>query len=323
MKRGKIIFTAVYILALAASVLAAATSVEVTGETDKTQASLGDVIRYTLTVKRQGDMSQSPSVNMPSFEGFRVQGTYSNSMMNFINGAASATNQQIVDLIAVKSGEITIAPARVKFLDQSTKQYSVVQTKPITITVGSGRRHAAAAAVDTPIPQPTPAQQLQTPVESDIHKIKYSVHMDLSELLPYIILAIIFILAVYFIWKRIMKKPEIKTVVLEEDYRKEALRMIKKSADILKNGDIKGYYSDIYEAIRWFLTRRFKDSFEELTTLEILKRLDEKKGRGKDIEAASIVMKECDLVKFADYKPAEKDTREIAEAAERLITDFK
>jgi hypothetical protein len=237
-------------------------------------------------------------------------------MMNFENGAASATNQQTVDLIAVKTGDIVIAPAKVKFFDPATKQYSMVQTKEITITVDSGKRHVVAA--DTPVPVPT-----QPPAEQDIRSIKYSVHIDLSELLPYIILAVIFIIAVYFIWKRIMKKQPPKAAVIEEDYRRDALRRIKKAVEILKKGDIKGYYSEIYEAFRWFLTRHFSESFDELTTQEILKKMADKKGNVADIEASSLFMKECDLVKFADYRPAEKDAASMAADAEKLISDFK
>jgi hypothetical protein len=316
MKTRKLILAAIFILVFGASAFAAAASVEATAQTDKTRAKLGEVVRYVLTIKRQGDMSQAPSLSMPSFEGFRVQASYSNSMMNFENGAASATNQQTVDLIAVKTGDIVIAPAKVKFFDPVTKQYNLVQTKEITITVDSGKRHVVAA--DTPVPVPT-----QPPAEQDIRSIKYSVHIDLSELLPYIILAIIFIIAVYFIWKRILKKSEPKAAVMEEDYRRDALRRVKKAADILKKGEIKGYYSEIYEAFRWFLTRYFRDSFDELTTQEILKKMADKKCNAADLEASSLFMKECDLVKFADYRPAEKDIASAAADAEKLISDFK
>ncbi|MGD0566659.1 MAG: BatD family protein, partial [Candidatus Goldiibacteriota bacterium] len=251
------------------------------------------------------------------FEGFRQQGSYSNSMMNFVNGSASSTNQFIIDLIAVKTGDIVIPPAKVKFMDPATKKYTVEQTKEITVTVDSGKRHVIAA--DTPVPQPT----APPPAVEDIRSIKYSVHLDFSELLPYIILAIIFIIAVYFIWKRIMKKEAPKAAVIDEDYRRDALRRVKGAAGMLKKGDVKGYYSEIYEAYRWFLTRHFRDSFDEHTTQEILKKLSDKKAAQADMEASAMFMKDCDLVKFADLRPSDKEIEAVSAAAEKLISEFK
>ena len=312
MKSRKILLLA--LLMVFSSGLFAQAALEATAETDRTSASLGDVIRYTLTVKRQGDMSQPPSIVLPSFEGFRVGGSYSNSMMNFINGAASAQNQQIVDLIAVKSGEVVIGPAKIRFMNPATKQYENLETKAITVVVGQGkRRQAAAAAVEMPTPTVVPA-------ESDIRSIKYSYHFDLAGILPYLLLALAFLAAAYFAWRKIFGKKEIKPAVIPaEDHRKIALRRIKKAGELAKTGDIKGYYSELYEIIREFLNNHFNNTFSELTTQEIIKKLGDLNTPQPDMDIALDFMKESDLVKFADYKPSEKEIDEIGLKAEDVI----
>jgi hypothetical protein len=288
---------------------------EATSETDKTKANLGDVIRYTLTVKRQGDMSQPPTIALPSFAGFRVAGSYTNSMMNFINGAASAQNQQIIDLIAVKSGEITIEPAKVKFLNAATKLYETIETKPVVIYIGQGKRKTAALA-STVVPT-------ATLTEPDIRSIKYNYSFDLSGLLPYIILALLFLAALYYAWRRIFgKKKEIAAVPYTEDFRKTALRRIKKAKDFLKSNDSKSYYSELYEAVREFLNSHMNNTFNELTTQEILKKLEELKTAQKDKDMCLEFMKECDLVKFADYKPSDTEAEDAGSKAENLINNF-
>jgi hypothetical protein len=259
-------------------------------------------------------MSQPPSIVLPSFEGFRVGGSYTNSMMNFINGAASAQNQQIVDLIAVKSGEVVIDPAKIRFMNPATKQYENMQTKAITITIGQGRRKAAAAAaVETPTPTIAPVAQ-------DIRSIKYSYHLDLAGLMPYILLGIALFAAIYFAWKKIFGIREIKpAVVPEEDHRKAALRRIKKSKELLSAGEVKGYYSELYEIIRQFLNKHYNNTFSELTTQEIIRKLEDLKVKAEDINYALDFMKESDLVKFADYKPSEKEIDAVGLKAEDIV----
>lgn len=314
MKFKKIILLAV--LMAVSSGLFAAAALEATVETDKTKGNLGDVIRYTLTVKRQGDMSQPPSIVLPSFEGFRVGGSYTNSMMNFINGAASAQNQQIVDLIAVKSGTIVIDPSKIRFMNPATKQYENMQTKAITVVIGQGKRQApvaAAAAVETPTPT-------VVPVEPDIKSIKYSYHFDLSGILPYLLLALAVIAAGYFAWKKLSAKKEVKPDFAPvEDHRKTALRRIKKAKELIKAGRIKEYYSELYEIIREFLNTHYHNTFSELTSQEIVKKLDDLKAAKADIELAFDFMKESDLVKFADYKPEDKEIEDIEQKAENII----
>lgn len=309
MNHRKIILS--ILLAILPAVVFAQTALEATAVTDKTKANLGDVIRYTLTVKRQGDMSQPPSVVLPSFEGFRVSGSYTNSMMNFINGAASSTNQQIVDLIAVKSGEVVINPAKIRFMNPAVKQYENLETKAITVTIGQGKRRAAAAI------QPTATA---VPVEPDIRSIKYNYSFDLSGLWLYVLLALVFIAAAYFAWKKIFgKKTILPAAAVPEDYRKTALRRIKKAGEILKAGEVKAYYSELYEAIREFLNVRFNSTFGELTTQEIIKKLGGLNAAKADCVRILDFMKEADLVKFADYKPSDKEAGDIEAKAEEIV----
>ncbi len=307
----KKITAALIILLAAFQAVSAATAVEVTALTDRTSAKLGDVIRYTLSIKRTGDLSQSPALSLPSFEGFRVAGSYSNNSMSIINGAAAATTQQIIDLLAVKSGAVVIDPSKVRFYNPETKQYENIETKAITIQVAGGGRHAASqtptvAALPTAVP--------------DIRGIKMSYQIDFTSLLPYIIIAVIFLAVLYFAYKKLFKKPAaIHAVIPEDDFRKEAARKLKAARELLKKGDVKGYYSGIYEAIRFFISKKHSDTFDELTTQEIVRKLAEKNIKEEGIKPVYELMKDCDLVKFADYKPADKEADEAYARAEAII----
>ena len=307
MKRNTI---ALIMLLLSCAAALGQSAVEVTADTDKKSAKLGDVITYTVSIKRQGDLSQSPALSLPSFEGFRVAGSFSNNSMSIINGAAAATTEQTVELMAVKSGEVTIDPAKVRFFNPATKQYENITTKPIIITVGQGGRRQAQ-------PTATTAQPAATP---DIRGIKMSVSIDFASLIPYIILAALFIAAAYYAYTRIFGKKEYTAAPVDEtDYRKEALKMARKAQEFSKTGDIKQYYSALYEAVRYYISNRYSSTFEELTTQEIVKKLAELKAPESGIKPVYEFMKECDLVKFADYKPSDRECGDIYEKATAII----
>lgn len=301
---------AVILLAALMPPLSADSGIEASAGVDRNRAGLGDVITYTISVKRQGNVSRSPEVAPPAFDGFRVTGSYSQNSVNIINNAASIVTNLQYDLVCVKSGKITIPPAKIRVFDAATNKYDEILTKPMTITVSTGRKAAAAV-------QPT---EVPTPTEEDIREIKMNLAFRLSDLVPYIILAVIFIVVVIIVWNRLFRKAAAAAVPAEEiDYRREALRRLKKSEERLKSGDIKTFYYEIYEVVRYFLSMHLSASFDELTTQEILKKLAALRMSEAKISGIGAFMSDCDIVKFADYRPNEKEIESVYEKAGEII----
>ncbi len=315
MKAGKIILASTFFIFLC-SVLFAQNLVQAEATVDKTNVKLGDVVRYSLVIKRQGNNQQSPAVQAPDFAGFRVMGTSSQSSISIINSSANITNQQDFELMAIKQGDIIIKPAKIQVLNPVTKQYDVIQTKPITIHVTSGKKVYTGQ-------QETPTAIITQQAYSDIKEIKLNLEFRLGDYPPYLILIAIFITAVIVAYRYIFKKPEEKPVVVEDtDFRENALKRLKKAKNLIKEGDSKAFYYEIYETVREFLSKNFKESFAELTTLEILTRLDSKKITKAKLRELTDFLKDCDIVKFADYKPGDKEIENNYAAAEKIIAEL-
>ncbi|HRU38474.1 MAG TPA: BatD family protein [Candidatus Goldiibacteriota bacterium] len=314
MKRIVCVFFAVAIMAQCAF---AQNAVEARAEVDRKSVKLGDVITYTITVKREGAGGASPEVEPPSFEGFRVMGSYSQNSVSIINNIASITTALQYQLMAVKSGEVTIQPAKVYVRNPVSGQREQFATKAVTVTVAGGRGTAPATATPAiPIETPTP---VPAPARADIREIKMSLSFRFSDILPYLILAAVFIAVLAVAWKIIFKKRELAAPALTEvDYRKEALKMLKKAYDRLGRGDIKGFYYDIYEAVRFFTAVRIGESLDELTTREIQSRIQGKLSEGK-VERIIEFMNDCDIVKFADYSPKPDEAEEAYKRAGDII----
>jgi HEPN domain-containing protein len=295
-------------LMLLAPAAHAVSSVEAKASVDRNTAKLGDVISYTISVKREGSGGSSPEVTPPAFDGFRVTGSYSQNSVSIINGAATIVTNLQYDLLCIKGGEITIPPARVAITSPVTGQREELETKPVVVTVGGGKKPA-----QQPTAAPTPT------AEQDIKEIKMNLAFTFSDLIPYIILALLFIAAVIVAWKMIFaKKPLAPAAKDETTFRDEALKMLAKAADKLKKGDIKAYYYEIYEAVRYYLSGYLGESYAELTTQEIVRKL---KGRLSDGKISRIAefMSDCDIVKFADFKPKNDEAAATGKKAEEII----
>ncbi len=293
----------------------AADMVEASASADKKEMKLGDVLRYTVSVKRgmkSGAIrARQPEIKPPSFDGFRLAGTSSQNRVNIINNNASMITQIHYNLVAIKSGKVTIGEARVKFYDPETKSEKTIKTKPVSVNVLKGGKRYKPA-----VPTPTPT----TVLYSDIKTIKMELDLRLSDILPYIILGIIFLMAViaaaYFIFR---KKPEGKSEKLPQDYRAEAIKRVRKAEEYLKRGDVKGFYYGIYEAVRYFLSNRYNENLDGLTTQEIIRKLKDKKAGGAILNEIRVFMKDCDFVKFADYKPKKEEINSVYDRAEAII----
>ncbi len=299
------------------------TLIEATASVDKNKVSLGDVIRYTITVKRNGSVSQSPIVTPPAFDGFRVTGNYSSNNISIFNNNAAIVVELMYDLLAIKSGEITIEPAQITFINPLTKAQETMKTKPVTVYVEKGSKSlpGGLASSNTPTPEPTITLVPHNYNEEDIREIKVKLEFRFSKILPYLILILFFlivlIIAAYFIFKK--KEPE-KIVIDEIDHKKEALKKLTKAGEILKKGNIKEYYYEIYEIIRNYLSGILKESFSELTTREIIIKIKEKKLLKDDkIKSINEFLQELDLVKFTEYKPDDKELETIERKARDII----
>lgn len=308
-------FIIIFFIIFLFSKLFSQTYVEATATVDKTRVKLGDSIIYTISVKRQGTGNFTPEVIPPSFEGFRVTGSYSQNSVSIINMSATITTNMQYELIAIKSGEIVIDPAYVKFRDPSTGKIETIKTKSITIYVDSGKTKQNITRVI-----PTPTEEF----EEDIKEIKMKLHFRFSDLIPYLIIIILFIVALTLAAIFIFKKPSQPVIIQDDiDYKREALRKLKAAKEHLKKNNIKLYYFDIYEAVRYFLSMQLKVSLNELTTREILKKLTELKIDKQMLDILNLFMSDCDIVKFADYKPDDKEIEEIYKRAEDIINNFK
>ena len=91
------------------------------------------------------------------------------------------------------------------------------------------------------------------------------------------------------------------------------------SSTLLQQGRIKDYYIEVSDVIRRYLEGRYAVRALEMTSREVLEQLGGA-GVGQDIHwRCASFLEQCDLVKFAKYRPGQGACGEIVPAARALV----
>lgn len=132
---------------------------------------------------------------------------------------------------------------------------------------------------------------------------------------------IIIILVVLFLGKRKKLKELVILPKTAHNIAYEALRELKNKG-YLKNGRVQEYYFELSSIMRQYVDARFSLPAPEMTTEEFLTALrDSNCLNAEQKNLMGDFLSGCDLVKFAQYIPDDKEIESTYEAARRFIDD--
>ena len=157
----------------------------------------------------------------------------------------------------------------------------------------------------------------------------------LDDFKPYfiwIILTILLIVGlVYYLMNRKKHQEVQKEVNISLPPFEEAIDRLQKldSKLLWQNNEIKKYYSELTEIIRSYLEKELKIPALEITTLELIKMLDNFKQattieiENETIKKLNALLNEADLVKFAKSKPLSHEIEQDRRDAEDILNSLK
>lgn len=173
-----------------------------------------------------------------------------------------------------------------------------------------------------------------TPVEinekGDIFDIKSIIGLKGSFPWLWLFLGIILLVLIAIIIRYFYNKNK-KAKDMIEEYSLTALEeillfinKIKQKKEWENENNLKNFYSDISEAVRKFLERKYKFNALEITTNEIIEHLKNNKVlENEKINTLNNILTFSDLVKFAKLKPKKDKNIETFESLESLFIDIK
>lgn len=162
----------------------------------------------------------------------------------------------------------------------------------------------------------------------DLKSIPFPFKEVLKKYAPYALGIILAILLVIYLWYRHKNKDVPKYVKPKTalDYHSEAITGLKEleRQKLWQSGNIKEYYLGISIILRTYLERRFQqENALESTTDEII---DDFKAQGNNTSLAEKldeVLQECDLAKFAKFKPQGDENIRMMKLAKDFVAHTK
>jgi len=152
------------------------------------------------------------------------------------------------------------------------------------------------------------------------------------EILPYILLLVLFFILIYLgyrYWKKL--KPKEKKIIVPKippfDVAMENLKKLDE-ARLLKEGNIKEYYVRLTDILRRYIEDELKIPAMESTTREIMAKIKHKNISKETKSNIKELLKESDFVKFAKFEPESgkhpyfrKSTEDIIIESHSLVTE--
>ncbi len=146
-----------------------------------------------------------------------------------------------------------------------------------------------------------------------------------SDILPWLIFALIIFISVYYIKKYLSTKKDnitddkIQNIIPCDVFALKQLNKLEEDK-VWQRGDIKEYHSRLSEIIRRYTEERFKFTALEMTTDEILEKLKSiSKIDKKNLEKLQILLQRADLAKFAKSIPVRNENIESMDLAKNFI----
>lgn len=275
---------------------------EVKSAVDKNTVSIGDKIRYTITVETDKDME----VEFPEF-GYNL-GEFSikdfGSVKRSLWGKKRIIQWYCLDTYS--TGKFTIPKAAVKYKKKGAGDWGEIESGELAIEVKSVLDKPGSAAV---------MRDIKGPVS-----IPYKFRRYLFVVILIVILSVIGFAV--FLFKRKLTQSSI-TLKPAHQIAYEQLEELKRK-NLIGEGKIKEFYIGISDIIRHYLENRFSLKAPEMTTEEFLINV---KDYSELALGNKVLLREflvcCDLVKFAKYLPQEAEVFVIFDSAEKFITQTK
>lgn len=148
---------------------------------------------------------------------------------------------------------------------------------------------------------------------------------------PYLVLILLLLVISFFVWWKYFRNKEIEQTEPEEipvfenpvHQLESYLSDIKEKHTTAQEKDFKWFYSDLGDALRWYIEELYKIPALESTSREVLRYMD---AFGIDVELIKHTRKiliEADMAKFAKFKPTLDQSWKAFQEAELFLERAK
>jgi hypothetical protein len=282
-------------------------AVTVASRVSKSKITIGDTIRYTVTVTHPKGVTVKTPGTGANLGGFFVSAYRVADPVEKKGIVVSETDYTLATFV---TGEFVIPPLPVAYQAAGDTAIRVIASPSIKITVESVKPSEA----------------------GDIREVKppLDIPLDVWRLLARIgigLLALAAAIAGWILYRRWKSGKGILPVRQEpprppHEIALEALDRLAAS-DLLDRGEIKAYYIELSEIVRRYVGGRYFVVAMEMTTTEVLDGLGGAGVTGEPYALFESLFTRCDLVKFAKLIPSAAETDGALKTAIEIVQRTK
>jgi len=207
-------------------------------------------------------------------------------------------------------GKFQIAPMKVAYQTAGDSLFSELETEPIDIIVESLKPSETGDIRDIKPPME---------IERDVWKIIWPILIAVGGLL--VVIAIIIAIKRIRSGKGILPKFE-KPPRPPHEVAFEELDKLRQST-LLADGKIKQYFIKLSEIIRRYIEGRFHIIALEMTTTQLIDNMRHDQIDPEIIDAVQNFLDDCDMVKFAKYRPPVEAIELVTQSAYDIVQQTK
>ena len=309
---------AAFFLSLAA--FAHAGTFELSAAVSKDHVELGEPFTLALTLTIDGNFTFQPQLEIPKMDGLQVQaGPQQSQQVNWVNGVVKQQVSVQWELVALKSGKLSIGPFRAMAKDASAGE--VDKTAPaILITVAKAQGYALPP---TPTPEPDGALNSQGPQAGEqLRDIKPD--LGFPWLRAGIVALVLLLILALIAWWALKPAPP-KKIEVVRDPGQVALAELEKARRLLIAGDEEAYYKELGRIIRFYLRHRMRMPEKELTLFEAEGLSQHAMHQASPAQVAEAVeaMERLQEILFANAAPQAADAEMLPSSLRRLILELE
>jgi hypothetical protein len=273
--------------------------VDLNVKVDKDKITIGDRVKYEVTVEYDNGVEIEPYASGKNLGEFEVKDYKVDIPKKTKSGRI--ISKTVYTIAAFTTGEFTIPGLRIKYKGPD-KQEKEIASNEIKINVESVK----------PGPNDT----------DDIRPLKSPAEMK-NRFFAWLIAACAFFATVisafiYFKKKKIKEEKPALPPRPAEEIAKNALSALKEMR-LVEKGLIKEYYIRLSDIIRAYIENRYRVFAMDRTTWELFQEMKSKRIERQHIDKINNFLEDCDMVKFAKYTPVRKEIEEIYKKAEEII----
>ncbi|NNE36509.1 MAG: protein BatD [Rhodothermales bacterium] len=269
---------------------------------DRSTMEVGESVQLAIVVSGSGNIAtlEGPNVDTPGI--FEVYDPQVATDVSRTGSSVRGTKTFTYILVPRSNGTFEIPPIEFSFLNPRSGRYETLRSKTFSVTVtgeAATTNITAATSAGLPVDDIAPITLTVSDwVRTDSDSIHQSFLVYLFVILP------LGLVAGVFVYNRINDKLT-NDVTYARNRRAHpiARKHLKRAAELLEQGDAKGYYEELDRAVLGFVGDRLDIGERALTRSELNQTLA-KAGIQADARAeVNALLDECDQVRFAPVPP--------------------